>query len=148
MKQDLIRTYSELIRLPTFEERFEYLKLSGRVGVQSFGFERYLNQLFYHDDAWQQVRRDVILRDCGFDLAFNDPDYEIIGSIYVHHMNPIEVGDIRDRSDYLLNPEFLICTSYRTHQAIHYSNYELAQKGSVERTPFDTCPWRSATKGE
>lgn len=143
MKQDKIRTYSEMLRLPTFQERFEYLKLSGQVGKSTFGFERYLNQLFYKDDAWKKLRRDIILRDLGHDLAVGDPDYEILGSIYVHHMNPIESNDILDRSEYLLEPEFLICTSYQTHQAIHYSNYELANKIPVERSPFDTCPWRN-----
>lgn len=148
MKQDKIRTYSEMLRLSTFEERFEYLKLNGRAYQSTFGTDRYLNQLFYKDPAWRELRRDVILRDRGYDLAFFDPDYEIIGGVYVHHMNPIAVDDILDRTEFLLNPEYLVCTSYKTHQAIHYSDFELARKTSVERTPYDTCPWRLPQKGE
>lgn len=143
MRQDKIRKYSELIKLNSFEERYEYLKLNGKIGIATFGFERYLNQLFYKDNAWRELRRDIILRDKGHDLAFDEPDYEILGGIYVHHMNPIESVDILERSEFLLNPEFLICTSYPTHQAIHYSDYDsLKSRGLIERTPFDTCPWR------
>lgn len=148
MSRDKIRTYSELIKLGSFEERFEYLKLSGKVCQETFGTDRYLNQLFYKDKHWNQIRRDVILRDGGFDLAVRHPDYEIYGSIYVHHMNPITSDDIVDRSDTLLNPEFLICVSYKTHQAIHYSDFDLARKVAVERAPFDTCPWKSIKEGE
>ena len=148
MSQDKIRTYSELIKLGSFEERFEYLKLAGKVCQETFGFDRYLNQTFYKDKHWQRIRRDIILRDGGFDLAFRHPDYEILDNIYVHHMNPITSEDIVERTDYLLNPEFLVCVSYKTHQAIHYSDFDLARKVAIERVPFDTCPWKNAEKGE
>ena len=148
MKTDRIRTYSEMINLPTFQERFEYLKLTGTVGSATFGSDRWLNQLFYKNELWKKLRRDVMLRDGGFDLGIRDPNLEIRGPVYVHHMNPIEAVDIVDRSEYLLNPEFLICVSANTHQAIHYSSYDLAAKSPVERTPFDTCPWKQPNSAQ
>lgn len=135
-----IRTYSELIRLPTFEERFRYLKLDGRVGEETFGFDRYLNQSFYTSKEWRSVRNKVIVRDNGCDLGM--ADREIAGKILIHHMNPITVDDIVKRSDFLLNPEYLICTYKNTHDAIHYGDENILFKTPVERRPNDTCPWR------
>lgn len=136
----MIRTYSELITLPTFEERFEYLRLGGRVGEETFGFDRYLNQQFYKSDEWLKIRDYVILRDNGCDLGV--PGREIPGRIMIHHMNPITKADILRRSEYLLNPEYLISTVKRTHDAIHYGDASLLFKEPVERTRNDTCPWR------
>lgn len=139
--QKNIRTYSELIQLPTFEERFEYLKLGGKVGEETFGFDRYLNQVFYGSKEYKSVRNYVIIRDGGCDLAI--PDREIISDkIIIHHMNPITVEDILNRSDFLLNPEYLICTILNTHNAIHYGSKELLQKDPVVRFKNDMCPWR------
>lgn len=121
MNQTIIRTYSELITLETFKERFLYLKLDGSIGEDTFGFDRYLNQLFYRSTEWKQVRNFVITRDMGCDLAI--PDHEIINQqILIHHMNPLTKEDIINKSDYLLNPEYLICTTKRTHNAIHYGD--------------------------
>lgn len=136
----IIRTYSELILLPTFEERFEYLRLDGRVGEATFGFDRYLNQLFYKSDEWRAIRDFVIIRDNGCDLGM--PDREIRSRILIHHMNPITKDDILRRSDFLLNPEYLITTIKNTHDAIHYSDDSLLIKNPVERRKYDTCPWR------
>ena len=136
----IIRTYSELITLPTFEERFEYLKLDGRVGEETFGFDRYLNQIFYKTPEWLNVRDYVIARDCGCDLAMEG--HEIYTKILVHHMNPITKDDILKRSEFLLDPEFLISTIKRTHDAIHYGDASLLINAPVERRKNDTCPWR------
>ena len=135
-----IRTYSELITLPTFEERYQYLRLNGRVGEETFGFDRWLNQKFYKDPAWWEARDYVIIRDNGCDLAI--PGREIYSRILIHHMNPITKDDILQRSKYLLDPEYLICTIKNTHDAIHYGDENLLIKGPVERKPNDTCPWR------
>lgn len=135
-----IRTYHELISLPTFKERFEYLKLSGSVGKQTFGFERYLNQKFYQSVEWRQLRDKIITRDRGCDLAMDG--YDIVGRIYIHHMNPIEVDDIREASEYLLNPDYLITTTHDTHNAIHYGDGSLLVTEPIERKPNDTCPWK------
>lgn len=140
MSTTIIRTYSELIKLPTFEERFRYLKLDGRVGEETFGFDRYLNQSFYTSREWRLLRDKIIVRDNGCDLGI--PDREIAGKILIHHMNPITVEDIIKRSDFLLNPEYLICTYKNTHDAIHYSDENILYKAPVERRPNDTCPWR------
>ncbi len=141
MNQRIIRTYSELIRLETFEERFEYLKIGGNVGEDTFGFDRYLNQMFYKSPEWQAIRNHIITRDCGCDLAI--PELEIINqTIIIHHMNPITKEDILEKSDFLLNPEYLICTVDRTHKAIHYGNKDLLYQGPVIRTKNDTCPWK------
>lgn len=135
-----IKTYSELILLPTFEERFEYLQLNGTVGRETFGFDRYLNQTFYRSAAWKRVRDEVIIRDNGCDLGIED---RIIGNkIYIHHMNPITDKDIIDRTDILLNPEFLICVSHNTHNAIHYGDENLLMRLPMARTRNDTCPWK------
>lgn len=136
----IIRTYSELITLPTFEERFNYLKLKGQVGKDTFGFDRWLNQIFYRDPEWKSVRDYVIVRDNGCDLGIDG--YEINGRILVHHMNPISKEDILERSKYLLDPEFLISTVHNTHNAIHYGDEDLLIKSPIERTKNDTCPWK------
>ena len=135
-----IRTYSELMRLPTFEERFRYLKLDGLVGKDTFGFDRYLNQEFYRSKEWKEVRDFVIVRDNGCDLGMDG--YEIVGRIYIHHMNPITVNDIVHSSDFLLNPDYLICMSHNTHNAVHYGDEDLLVTAPVERRKNDTCPWK------
>lgn len=140
VKQMSIRTYSELITLPTFRERYEYLKLNGRVGEETFGFDRYLNQAFYKSEEWRAVRDYVIVRDNGCDLGMEG--HEIFGKILIHHMNPIGKRDILDRSDLLLNPEYLICTIKNTHDAIHFGDENLLIVAPIERRKNDTCPWK------
>lgn len=140
MIQMSIRTYSELITLPTFEERFRYLQLGGKVGEDTFGHDRYLNQMFYTSDEWRRIRRDVIVRDNGCDLGIQDR--EIHGSIIIHHMNPITIEDIINRSEFLLNPEYLISTVKNTHDAIHFSDERILITDPIERRPNDTCPWK------
>ena len=134
----VIRTYNELMSLKSFDERYDYLKLSGMVADLTFGFDRYLNQAFYKSQIWQKTRRDIIVRDLGCDLGVEG--YEIYGGILVHHMNPIQIEDIRDRTDYLLNPNYLICTCLRTHNAIHYG--DKSPNIITERHRGDTCPWK------
>ena len=134
------RTYTELSRLPTFEERYRYLRLTGQVGKETFGFDRYLNQNFYRSQRWKRIRDEVILRDNGCDLGVEG--YEIYGRIILHHMNPITLEDIERETSYLLDPEFLICTVHRTHNAIHYGDENLLITAPIERTKYDTCPWR------
>ena len=135
-----IRTYSELIRLPTFEERFRYLQLSGSVGKETFGFDRYINQNFYRSAAWKRVRDQVIIRDNGCDLGIEDRI--IYGKILIHHMNPISDKDILNLTDILLNPEYLICVTHDTHNAIHYGDENLLIKEPIVRFKNDTCPWK------
>lgn len=136
-----MRTYSELIKLPTFEERFEYLKLDGKVGEDTFGFDRYFNQAMYHSPEWKEIRRMVLVRDEGCDLAI--PDREIFGKIIVHHMNPISLKDLEEHNSDIFDPEFLITTSKATHDAIHYGDASLLiESEPVTRTINDTCPWR------
>ena len=135
-----IRTYSELIALPTFEERFKYLQLNGQVGESTFGFDRYMNQVFYRSQKWKSIRDFVIIRDCGCDLGVDG--YNIHGKIIIHHMNPLSMRDIETESDFLLNPDFLICTTHNTHNAIHYGDENLLVTAPIERTKNDTCPWR------
>lgn len=136
-----IRTYTELMRLPTFEERYEYLKLDGIVGKETFGFDRYLNQAFYRAAEWKRIRDHVIVRDCGCDLGIEGR--EIYGRILIHHMNPITKEDIVKQSDFLLNPEYLITTMKQTHDAIHYSDSGLLMMGEpIVRQKNDTCPWK------
>lgn len=140
-----IKTYSELITLPTFEERYKYLRLGGRVGEETFGFDRYLNQWLYHNKEWtDNVRPYIIFRDSGPDFCsdLGILDREIVGRIFVHHMNPITKEDILYRPDYVLDPEFLICCSKRTHDAIHYGDDSILIPSFIERTPNDTCPWK------
>lgn len=136
-----IRTYSELITLKTFEERYEYLKLNSIVGEETFGFDRYLNQDFYKSKEWRNVRNYVISRDRGCDLACFDR--EILGDkILIHHMNPITKEDILNNSDILLNPEYLITTTKNTHDAIHYGDKNILQQAPIERRANDMCPWK------
>ena len=135
-----MRTYSDLIQLPTYKERFEYLKLLGEVGKDTFGFDRYLNQSFYKSPIWRKIRNEVILRDNGCDLAH--PDFPIAGKIIIHHMNPVDTDDIVYQREVLLNPDYLVCVSHATHNAIHYGDVELLPSDPIERKPNDTCPWR------
>lgn len=135
-----IRTYSELITFPTFEERFKYLQLNGQVGESTFGFDRYMNQVFYRSQKWKSIRDFVIIRDCGCDLGVEG--YDIHGKIIIHHMNPLSMRDIETESEFLLNPDFLICTTHTTHNAIHYGDENLLVTAPIERTKNDTCPWR------
>ena len=138
-----IRTYSELITLPTFEERYKYLRLTGRVGADTFGFDRHLNQMLYQrDPKWKDARDQVIIRDNGCDLGI--PGHEIYGKIIVHHMNPITVDDILEGRDWIYDPEFLICTMHNTHNAIHYGDENLLVTAPTVRTKNDTCPWRTS----
>lgn len=135
-----IRTYTELSALPTFEERFQYLRLNGSVGETTFGFDRYINQKFYRSAEWKQIRNHVILRDNGCDLGVEG--YEIHEKILIHHMNPIALSDIQNASDYLLNPDYLISVTLATHNAIHYGDETLLIRAPTERRPNDTCPWK------
>lgn len=134
------RTYTELSKLPTFKERFEYLRLDGAVGEATFGYDRYLNQVFYRSQVWKRVRDTVIVRDNGCDLGILG--HEIYDKIIIHHMNPITIQDIERESEFLLNPEYLICVTHNTHNAIHYGDTNLLIDEPIIRTPFDTCPWR------
>jgi len=137
----MIRTYSDLIGFKTFHDRYRYLQLSGSVGEETFGFDRYLNQTFYRSPEWRKVRDSVIVRDNGCDLAMDG--HEIRGRIVIHHMNPITEKDILERNlEVLLNSEFLISVSYNTHNAIHYGDESLLLTEPIERQPNDTCPWR------
>lgn len=140
-----IKTYSELITLPTFEERFRYLKLDGRVGEKTFGFDRYINQIFYKSKEWRSIRDYVIARDNGCDLGIEGR--EIYGKVLIHHMNPITKEDILNCSEFILNPEYLISTIKNTHDAIHYSDENLLIISPIERTKNDTCPWRQNKGG-
>ena len=135
------RSYSELIRLPTFEERYEYLKLGGKVGEETFGHDRYLNQEFYkRDNKWLEVRDEVILRDHGYDLGIEGRD--IFARVLVHHINPVTKEQILNRDPAIYDPENLICTTKRTHDAIHYGSKDLLLKDPITRTKNDTCPWK------
>lgn len=135
-----IKTYSELIKLPTYEERYKYLQLKGTVGEETFGFDRYWNQNFYRSQEWKRIRNYVIIRDNGCDLGMEDRIIQ--GKIIIHHMNPISSRDIQNVSDYLMNPEYLICTTHQTHNAIHYGDENLLMTNPIERTANDTCPWK------
>lgn len=136
----MTKTYSELIKLKTFKERYEYLRLDGLIGEETFGFDRYMNQKFYKSKEWKRIRDQVIIRDNGCDLGVEG--YEIGGRILIHHMNPILLKDIQTLSEFLLNPEYLICTTLDTHNAIHYGDSNLLVIEPIERTKNDTCPWR------
>lgn len=134
------RTYSELLTFPTFEERFRYLSLDGIVGDATFGGHRLANQRFYRSVEWKRIRNHVILRDNGCDLGIIDRP--ILGTILIHHINPIKMDDFRDMTEFLTNPEYLICVSHQTHNALHYGNEDGLVKDYVPRRPNDTCPWR------
>lgn len=134
------KRYSELITIPTYEERFKYLQLKGAVGNDTFGYDRYLNQILYNSPEWKRLRNQIIIRDNGRDLGCEG--YEIYGRILIHHMNPITVEDIVSRDPIVFDPENLICVSHNTHNAIHYGDENLLIMAPVERTKNDTCPWR------
>lgn len=136
----MIRTYSELMKFDNFIDRYNYLKLGGKVGEETFGFDRYLNQQFYKSKEWLRLRDEIIIRDNACDLGI--PDREIPSRIIIHHMNPITKNDIINQTEFLLNPEYMICVTKRTHDAIHYGDESLLFTGLVERTKNDTCPWR------
>ena len=144
------KSYSELIKLKTFEERYRYLKLSGKVGDTTFGHDRYLNQIFYNTPEWKRLRHDIIVRDNGCDLGISDRslcphvmgDRPKTSNIYIHHINPITKEDILKRNPCIFDPENMICCSYNTHQAIHYGDERLLDFGMIVRVPNDTCPWR------
>lgn len=140
MNTKTIRTYSELITIPTFIERFRYLKLNGRVGMDTFGHDRYLNQVLYRSPEWKRFRREIILRDNGCDLAHED--YEIHGNILIHHINPITIDDVLRRDPKIFDPENVISTVLNTHNAIHYGDESLLITEPISRTQFDTCPWK------
>lgn len=133
------RCYSELVKLRTFEERYEYLRLSGKVGADTFGFDRYLNQKFYRSPEWKRVRRDIIIRDEGRDLGVEG--YELQNGIYIHHMNPITPDELLHADPVIYDPEYLICVSFNAHNAIHYGDKSLLPRLPVERSMNDTCPW-------
>ena len=135
-----MKNYSELIKLPTFSERFQYLSIGGEVGKETFGYERYLNQKFYKSKEWRDLRNYIIVRDKGCDMALDG--YEIPGRVIIHHMNPIGSQDITSRTEFLMNPEYLVCVSYDTHNAIHYGNEQLITLEHTVRIANDTCPWR------
>jgi len=135
-----IRTYSILKRIRSFEDRYRYLRLGGIVGKKTFGADRYLNQILYTSDVWLAVRDKVIIRDLGCDLGVEG--YDIYGRIYVHHMNPITIEDIELERDEIFDPEFLICSSFNTHSAIHYGDESLLPQLPIIRKKYDTCPWR------
>lgn len=135
----MIRSFKELRRLRTFEERFEYCKLGGIVGEETFGSKRYLNQMLYSSLAWKEARREVILRDNGYDLGVNG--FEIHGKIYIHHINPITIEDILKEKDWVFDPGYLISTSFKTHEALHYGDISMLNLRPVERRKNDMCPW-------
>ena len=141
MSMNKIRTYSELITLPTYKERFNYLKLDSLVGKETFGYDRYINQqLYQRNPRWKKARDKVIIRDNGCDLGVEG--FEIFGKIIVHHMNPITIDDILNDRDWIYDPEYLICTVQNTHNAIHYGDENLLVTGPIVRTKNDTCPWK------
>ena len=136
-----VRTYSELSKLTTFKERFNYLSLNGQVGKDTFGFDRIFNQKFYTSKEWRHIRDLVIVRDNGCDLGIEG--YDIVGqNLIIHHINPISLEDIESKSDILLNPEYLITTTHNTHNAIHYGDDKLLITGPIQRSKNDTCPWK------
>lgn len=136
----MIRSYSELMSIPTFEERFEYLKLNGTVGEMTFGSKRYLNQTFYRSSIWKSLRNRIIIRDNGCDLGIEDRP--IYGRVIIHHINPLTELDVLSNSPSMVDPENLICVSHMTHEAITYGDNSLLIPDLVERTKFDTCPWK------
>jgi hypothetical protein len=144
------KSYSEMCQFQTFEERYEYLKLAGHVGEETFGCDRYLNQILYNTPEWKNFRRDIIIRDNGCDLGIQDrviaPDIGVrlprTSNVYIHHINPITKEDVLRRKPMIFDPENVICCSFKTHQAIHYGDSNLLEQQLVERRPNDTCPWR------
>lgn len=138
--QKIIRTYSDLVKLGTFAERYQYLKLHGVVGGDTFGFDRYLNQVLYRSKEWRDLRHRIIVRDNGCDMALEG--WDICGPVTVHHMNPLTVKDVDERNPDIFEPEFLVCVSHNTHNAIHYGDESLLPKEPIERRAGDTCPWK------
>lgn len=136
----MTRFYTELSQIKTFQERYDYLQLGGSVGKETFGFDRFINQNFYRSQEWKSIRDYVIVRDNGCDLGIDG--YEIYGKIYIHHMNPILLKDFETKSEFLLDPEYLICATHQTHNAIHYGDESLLVTAPIERSVNDTCPWR------
>lgn len=137
----MIRTFNELRSLKTFEERFDYLQLHGKVGLDTFGFDRIFNQMFYRSKEWKRMRDEIIIRDLGRDLGIEGREI-LYGKIVIHHMNPISIKDIEESTEFLLNPNYLITTTPNTHRAIHYGDKSLLALDPVERRPNDTCPWK------
>lgn len=137
----MIKTYSELIQIPTFEGRFEYLKLNGIVGAETFGFDRYLNQTLYNSEKWKAIRNRVIIRDQGCDLGH--PDHQIYGRVLIHHINPITMDDLVNLNSTVFDMENLICTMHSTHNAIHYGDAGQLIRMPAERKKNDTCPWKN-----
>lgn len=135
-----MKCFTELIKIPTFYERFEYLKLDSKIGIETFGVDRYLNQVLYKSREWQHIRDIVITRDCGCDLAV--PGLEINTRIIVHHMNPITLDQVLERDPIIFDPELLISVSHKTHNGLHYGHLNKESAALVERKPYDTCPWR------
>lgn len=136
----ILRTYSEMIKLKTFKERFDYLKLDGTVGNTTFGYDRYLNQQFYRSPEWRRIRDRVISRDNGCDLGVDGKT--IYGRLIIHHMNPVTISDVVSRNGIVLDPEYLVCVGDVTHNALHYGDYSLIPSAPVDRKPNDTCPWK------
>lgn len=136
----MIRRYSELIRIPTFEERFEYLRVGGAVGQATFDAYRYLNQAFYTSKEWRRFRKEIIVRDEGCDMAMDG--YSIVRGIVIHHIMPLDIDDLENMTDAVFDPENVVCVSANTHRAIHYGNKDLLPKLPIERKPNDTCPWK------
>lgn len=138
----MIKTYSELITIPTFEERYHYLKLPGTVGEETFGHRRWLNQKFYHSDEWLRFRNKIIIRDCGCDLAVQG--FEINEQVLIHHLNPITYEDLLNRASCIFDPDNVVCTRLSTHNAIHYGDETLLAGQPIARTSNDTCPWKQS----
>ena len=136
------KRYSELAKLETFEERFKYLKLNGKVGEDTFGSSRYLNQSFYSSSEWRRFRREIIIRDNGCDLGIEGREIPKGAKLFIHHINPISVDDLCENTDLLMDPDNVICCSYNTHQAIHFGDESILSLDIVERKPNDTIPWR------
>lgn len=140
MRTTRIRTYSELVEIDDFYERYEYLRLGDRVGDFTFNGRRWINQEFYTSPKWKKLRNKIIIRDGGCDMAHED--FEIHGSIYVHHLNPVTPEDFETDSEFVWDPEFLVCVAFDTHNAIHYGDTSLLPELLVQRRPRDTCPWK------
>lgn len=140
MTNTMIKTYAECMQLPTFQERYRYLQIGGQVGKETFGYDRYSNQMLYRTPEWKRFRREIILRDNGCDLGCEG--YEIYGNILVHHINPITVEDVINRNPCIFDPNNVICTSHNTHNAIHYGDETNLITEPIVRKPYDTCPWK------
>lgn len=139
----IFRTYSELITIPNYKDRFEYLRLDGEIGIETFGFDRYLNQVLYRSKEWRQLREKIILRDSDYDLVYDmaHKDFPINGRVIIHHINPITLEDIENRRDIIFDMDNLVCVSHVTHEAIHYGDANLLPKEIIDRKPNDTKLW-------